>query len=468
MGFRGPDAAAPILNTKMHPIMNICSRMPISLILGGCAGDKSEKWKNLINIAAELYDRDIQHYGATDMSTTFGTGLNKDNDGTAAATEAVRQATEKLGGGSRVDLAIVHASSKYDYQAVIDSVRAATGNAPLIGSSSSGEFTEGRVAAGSVAVGLIASDDIKFATAIAQDLKADPELAARTVANKFPVEMEGFSNLSAILMIDGLAGLGEEITLLAATIFNLTLGRNVKLAGGAAGDDLRFEETAVFCDDQVATDAVSACLFASKKPLYTGVAHGHTPVSEPLRATSAKECVLYEVNGRPAWDVWKEATAEAASRIGVDVGTIREPDAVGAHLLRFELGLPAGDGQYKIRIPLGKNEDGSLNFGCAIPEGATFRIMEGEKANQIISAREAAEVARQNAGDVELAGAIVFDCACRGLILGDEFYRGVDQFKDVLGDIPILGWETYGEICMESGQFSGFHNTTSVVLLIPA
>lgn len=141
----------------------------------------------------------------------------------------------------------------------------------------------------------------------------------------------------------------------------------MKLAGGAAGDDLYFEETSVFCDDQVATDAISACLFASKKPLYTGVAHGHTPVSEPLQATSAKECVLYEVDGRPAWDVWKEATAEAASRIGVDVDLIREPDAIGAHLLRFELGLPAGDGQYKIRIPLGKNEDGSLNFGCAIP-----------------------------------------------------------------------------------------------------
>ncbi|MEA1908336.1 MAG: hypothetical protein U9N43_04830 [Euryarchaeota archaeon] len=42
-------------------------------------------------------------------------------------------------------------------------------------------------------------------------MKADPELAVRTVANKFPVEMEGFSNLSAILLIDGVAGLGERI-----------------------------------------------------------------------------------------------------------------------------------------------------------------------------------------------------------------------------------------------------------------
>ena len=352
------------------------------------------------------------------MSTTFGTGLNNDNDSTAAATEAVRQAKEKLGDGSRVDLAIVHASSKYDYQAVVDSVRVATGNAPLIGSSSAGEFTEKRVETGSVAVGLIASDDIRFASAIALDLKADPELAMRTVANKFPVEMEGFSNLSAILLIDGLAGLGEEITVLASTIFNQTLGRNVKLAGGAAGDDLCFEETSVFCDDRVATDAISACLFASKKPLHTGVAHGHTPVSEPLRATRAKDCVLYELNGMPAWDGWKEATTEAARKIGVDVGAIKEADAVGAHMLRFELDRSTGDGQYKIRIPLSKNEDRSLNFGCTIPEGATFRIMEGEKENQIMSAREAAEIARPNAGEVELAGASIFDCACRGFDSG--------------------------------------------------
>jgi methyl-accepting chemotaxis protein len=159
-------------------------------------------------------------------------------------------------------------------------------------------------------------------------------------------------------------------------------------------------------------------------------------------------------------------TAVRAFQIGVDVEAIEEAD-VGAHLLRFELGLPDVGGQYKIRIPLGKNEDGSLNFGCTIPEGVTFRIMEGEKENQIVSARVAAEMARENSGDTEIAGAMVFDCVCRGLILGDEFYRGVNQFKDVLGDVPILGWETYGEICMEPGQFSGFHNTTSVVLIIP-
>ena len=399
------------------------------------------------------------------MGTILATGLGKGTYSVVAAEKAIQQAKDKLG-GVRVDLSIVCSSSDYDYQAVVDTVRAATGNAPLIGCSSSGEFTEENVEHGSVAVGLIASDDIKFATAIADGVKEDPERAVRTVANKLPLEMGDCPHLSAIFLIDGLAGVGEEMTVLASAVFNQTFGKNVKLAGGSAGDDLKFKESFVFSDDSIATDAVSVCLFASKKPLYTGVQHGHTPVSELLRVSRAEGCVLHEIDGRPAWDVWKERTAKAASKVGVDVGAIEGVD-IGAHLIRFELGLPNADGQYKIRVPLGKNEDGSLNFGCAIPEGTTFRIMEGDKDNQIVSARVAAELAKENSGDSEIAGAIVFDCVCRHLILGDEFYKGVDQFKDVLGEVPILGWETYGEICMEPGQFSGFHNTTSVVLIIP-
>ncbi len=52
-------------------------------------------------------------------------------------------------------------------------------------------------------------------------------------------------------------------------------------------------------------------------------------------------------------------------------------------------------------------------------------------------------------------------------MLGDRFSEAVDGFKKVLPGVPMLGWETYGEIRLEPGQFSGFHNTTSVVMLMP-
>ena len=71
-------------------------------------------------------------------------------------------------------------------------------------------------------------------------------------------------------------------------------------------------------------------------------------------------------------------------------------------------------------------------------------------------------------GSRKAAGALVFDCVCRSIILGESFREAVGAMKEVIGPVPLLGFETYGEICMDPTQFSGFHNTTSVIVLIPA
>lgn len=63
-------------------------------------------------------------------------------------------------------------------------------------------------------------------------------------------------------------------------------------------------------------------------------------------------------------------------------------------LIRYELGLNSA-GDYKVRVPLSANVDGSLNFGCEIREGTAIRIMKGEKENQISSAREAATLRKR-------------------------------------------------------------------------
>lgn len=63
-----------------------------------------------------------------------------------------------------------------------------------------------------------------------------------------------------------------------------------------------------------------------------------------------------------------------------------------------------------------------------------------------------------------MAGAVVFDCICRNLILGDAFQSAVSAMHEELGGAPLAGFETYGEIALDAGDMSGFHNTTSVVL----
>jgi methyl-accepting chemotaxis protein len=50
------------------------------------------------------------------------------------------------------------------------------------------------------------------------------------------------------------------------------------------------------------------------------------------------------------------------------------------------------------------------------------------------------------------------------LILGAEFAGAVKGISSELGGVPVAGFETYGEIALDAGDMSGFHNTTTVVL----
>ena len=401
------------------------------------------------------------------MATRFATGMSSGKDSGAVAVEAVRQAREKIE-GDRVDLSMVYCSGEYNYKEVVDAVREATNNAPLIGASSAGEFTEKKSGTGNIAVGLLRSDDIKVFTALSEGVKQDPETAIKKVAASLPNRVEGYPHLTAIVLIDGLVGVGEEITLLASYI----LGNEIKIVGGMAGDDFNMEKTFVFVDERVCTNAFGVCLLASKMPVFSCVEHGHVPLSRPLKATRAEGNVLYQINNRPAWDVWKEETAGVAKDRGIDVEQIRTPAEVARFFANYILGLATEkEGRYKIRWPVSINDHGSLNFTCGIAQGAVFRIMDGSDLDRQIRAGQkairAARESAENAGYSEVAGILVFDCAVRQLMLGDRFSESVASLKGILPGVPLLGWETYGEIRLEPGRFSGFHNSSSVVLLIP-
>ncbi len=395
------------------------------------------------------------------MGTKFSTAIAKGEESYTVGKQVAQQALDKLG-TDKIDLAVVYASSKYNYNNVLKGVKEVVGDALLIGSSSAGEFNEAKADKESIVCGLISSDTHKFSAGLGTGLKEDQLEAIRKAKASFSEAADDFPHKSAILHVDGLAGNGEEASLAALS----ELGADVTLSGGAAGDDLQFKETKVFLNQQAVTDALTVCMVSSKTPVAIGVKHGHSPVSEPLTITKAKGNVVYEVDGRKAFDVWKESVKEEAKKIGVDVDQLKTAEDIGAFLIRFEAGLETGS-DYKIRVPLSINEDGSLNFACTMIEGSVLRICKSPKEDQIQSAKIAAELALKSSGGAKLAGAFVFDCVCRSLILGEDFFEGVKAVKNVIGDVPIIGFETYGEIGLIPGQLSGFHNTTTVVLLIP-
>ena len=88
------------------------------------------------------------------MGTKFGTGIVQGEDSFKVGQDAAKRAMEKAG-TDKVDLSIVFAASKYDHQEVVKGIRQITQNAPLIGCSSNGEFTEENTLDSSVACAVI-------------------------------------------------------------------------------------------------------------------------------------------------------------------------------------------------------------------------------------------------------------------------------------------------------------------------
>ncbi len=137
-------------------------------------------------------------------------------------------------------------------------------------------------------------------------------------------------------------------------------------------------------------------------------------------------------------------------------------------LVHADVGLQLGGHEYKMRSPIAKLDNGAMSFACGIPEGSVIQIMESDPTRQIASASEAARRAVAQLQGRPIAGALVFDCICRKSILGDHFRDAISSMYAALQQAPLAGFETYGEIALDTGEMSGFHNTTTVVLAFPA
>jgi len=392
------------------------------------------------------------------MTTQFGTGFaSGDGAGVSAAESALAEID------SEPDFVLVFCSSAYEYSEEITPIRDVIGDVPLIGASTAGEFTQEQAGEGGIAVAAIASDEMEFYTGIGHGLSDDLRGAVEEAAADIPDEQADYPHRVGINLHDGLTGRGEEIAMLAFQQFP------IPFSGGSAGDDIALEETFVFHNDEVATDSIVLAVLASEKPFALGVEHGHKPISEPLAVTDAEGSVVSELNGQPAFEAFADAIAEVSQEeLGIDPHDVETGSEEFVELLtQFQFGVKSGADDYKVRwAGPTPNTDGPMVFATTIPEGTELTVMHSNRDEQIEAARTGAVNARDALTDNEAAGALVFDCACQGAILGDQFPESVEAMFAEL-DVPLAGFQTYGEICMQEGEMRGYHNTTSSVLVLP-
>jgi methyl-accepting chemotaxis protein len=394
------------------------------------------------------------------MPNQAATGFSTNADTMRAVDEALTMSCGQLQARAP-SLGVVFASPRHDLGTALSEAKRALPVATVVGCTTAGEITERGLTRGGLATLLLAADDMRVDLRTALDVKADPEKAAAELGRGFTEAAaqaadRGLSASTTMLLVDGLNGAGEDLVgkLLGAT------RRFQQVVGGAAGDDGAFKATHVGHAGAVGTDAAVALHVFSSKPWGVGVDHGLRPTTDRMQVTRAAKNVVHEIDGRPAFDVYRE---HAAKR-----GTTLTPESAGSFLIGNELGIYFFDKLHRARAPLAVGPDGSLACAGEIPQGASVCILDGEPDSMVAAAGRAAQEARRSLGDGNAAAVLLFDCVCRGMILDGSFGREIEAVRAAFPGVPVAGFLTYGEIARFKGHMDGWHNTTAVVAAIPA
>lgn len=385
------------------------------------------------------------------MSTTAHVGISSQEDSRAAGREAALAAVAPLP-GQRADLALVFATADHRHDVMLAAIRDVLPHTKLLGCSGEGVIAhdESHEASAAVAVMAIASTSVVFDTFVVEEYAQQPEQAGRRLGRLVRERVRDPRCLC--LMSDGL--LGNCTDFLRA--LHEELGA-VPIVGGTAADAMTFERTFQYTDERVLSGGVVAFALSGAVDVEIAVSHGCAPIGLERTVTSAESGWIREIDGIPAWQVFKEYLADDAEDLNAD-GI--------SHLCIGEpiQGDPTGYDPYVIRTPLQLDQaSGALFFpGGGLTEGNRVQLTRRDPDKIRKSAQACAARLLDSHDGQTPAFVLQFDCAGRGRLLFGACTAAeiVVPLRKTLGpNTPWLGFHTYGEIAPIAGR-PYYHNYT--------
>jgi hypothetical protein len=332
--------------------------------------------------------------------------------------------------------------------ALYHEVRAAYPGAHLLGCSTAGEICGERVFDDSLVVTAIHFDATEVAVHRAPvDEAGGSRQAGEAVAAA--IKREGLRHV--LVLSDGQQVNGSE--LVRGMLAKLPMG--VQVTGGLAGDGSRFESTLVFADEPPREGNVVALgLYGESLKVGFGSLGGWDPFGPERLITQSEGNVLYELDGKPALELYKTYLGEHASGL----------PATG---LLFPLSIQrSAEGDTLVRTILAVDEKAkSLTFAGDVPTGARAQLMKANFERLIDGAIDAARASLDTVGGSSPELAILISCVGRKLLLGQRTEEEVEGVREVLGPRTTLsGFYSYGEISPITPEAScQLHNQTMTI-----
>jgi len=355
---------------------------------------------------------------------------------------AVSEATE--GWDQAPDIVFAFCSAAQDAQAVAAALAEAFPGTPIAGCTTSGEHLSGAHHRSSLVVAGLVDSGVAWGCELVKGLAQVDGAGAEAAAGRlfeavdFDAEASDPDELFALLFIDGLSMQEERITALLDSAL-----QGVPMAGGSAGDDLAFERTEVLHASGAHSDAMVLVVGRPERTKVRILKHQHfTPTARHLVITKADPArrKVVEIDGYPAVSAYAAALGLRPDEVTGDVTFL--------HPVTFRY-----QGELYVRSIQAVQEDGSLDFYCAIEEGMVLEIGGHEAMAPALTSD--LSTLRDELGKLDFV--LGFNCILRALESEGAGEHGAigDAFASVC--TAMVGFDTYGE------QLHGLHINQTLV-----
>lgn len=334
-----------------------------------------------------------------------------------------------------------------------EEIRAIFKDGHFIFGSTAGDITSESVDDESITITAIEFEKSSFIIKTSNVLNAEIEINGQKTGKELIEQLPQIGLKYVFVVCDGSFLNGSQLAL----GMNEATNNNLLITGGLCGDGARFEVTLSSYNERPKEGKVVAIGFYGNSLEVSFATNGGWTSFGPERlVTKSKDNILYELDGKPALDLYKLYLGEKSKELP------------GAALL-YPLKIISSDSEKSIvRTILNINEEeNSMILAGDILEGSHVQLMMTNLDSIVNAAEIGALMALKNRNNKpELA--ILMSCIGRKLVLDQRVEEEVEEVIEVIGkDATICGFYSYGEIAPFNSEINcQLHNQTMAITLI--
>jgi len=255
---------------------------------------------------------------------------------------------------------------------------------------------------------------------------------------------------------------GDPFSLDAESVLDALAERapGLRVAGGLASAGHGPGQNALFLNDWSSPDGGALIALGGAVRADLVVSQGCRPIGDPLEVTRASRNLLFELDGRPAFERLQEVL-RGLPREELDLAR-----AGGLLVGRPVRGGGTGRGDYLMRNIIGHDpEQHAVAVADIVPEKERIRlhVRDARTAREDLQLLLLPQIA-----DRPAAAALVFTCNGRGSRLFSEPHEDITIVQSALGGtVPAAGFFCAGEIGPVGGRNFLHGHTASVAIIRP-